>query len=169
LGVSDVVNDAANMLERLYPVPAHITACGLGEGRDFRAAYPDVTYQKIEVGKPLPFRYGAFDIATSNAVLEHVGSADAQQSFVRELCRVGRRVFITVPNRSFPLEHHTALPLVHYLDRPFHMACRVTGKQQWSDPANLILMTRKRLWRLVAGIDRSVAIGYTGLRFGPFS
>ena len=33
----------------------------------------------------------------------------------------------------------------------------------------LILMTRKRLWQLVAPIGRSAAVGYTGLLMGPFS
>ena len=40
IGVSDVVNDAANMLERKYRYPDHITALGLGEGQEFRAAFP---------------------------------------------------------------------------------------------------------------------------------
>ena len=77
VGVSDVVNDAANMLERKYPHPERITAAGLGEGDAFRAAYPKVTYRRIEANRPLPFADKAFDIAVSNAVLEHVGSVAA--------------------------------------------------------------------------------------------
>jgi hypothetical protein len=49
------------------------------------------------------------------------------------------------------------------------MACRVTGKSEWADEENLILMTRKRLWRLAAPIKRSTVVGYTGLALGPFS
>jgi hypothetical protein len=30
-------------------------------------------------------------------------------------------------------------------------------------------MTRKRLWRLAAPIEKSTAVGYTGLHLGPFS
>jgi hypothetical protein len=53
---------------------------------------------------------------------------------------------------------------------PCRVACRITGKDQWSDPANLILMTRKRLLRLVGGLEgRNVTVGYTGLRLGPLS
>ena len=43
VGVSDVVTDAANMLERKYPHPERITAAGLGEGAAFKAAYPNET------------------------------------------------------------------------------------------------------------------------------
>ena len=34
VGVSDVTNDGANVLERTYPYQRNITACGLGEGRE---------------------------------------------------------------------------------------------------------------------------------------
>lgn len=169
VGVSDVINDGANVLERAYPYPHNITACGLGEGLEFRAAFPAVAYKRIEPNVRLPFDDGSFAVATSNAVLEHVGSFTHQAFFVQELCRVARRVFISVPNRFFPIEHHTALPIAHYGDATFRMACRVTGKSEWADEENLILMTRKRLWHLAAPVRRSTAVGYTGLPLGPFS
>jgi hypothetical protein len=59
-----------------------------------------------------------------------------------------------VPNRYFPIEHHTALPIVHYQDYIFQIACRITGKSEWARNANLILMTRKRLWQLAAPIEK---------------
>lgn len=169
VGVSDIVNEGANVLERNYPYPGNITACGLGEGRDFQAAYPAVHYVRIEPNVRLPFDDGSFDIATSNAVLEHVGSFANQAFFVRELCRVARRVFISVPNRFFPIEHHTALPIAHYENTLFRMACRIAGKSAWSQEENLILMTRKRLWQLAAPIERNTAVGYAGLPLGPLS
>jgi hypothetical protein len=166
VGVSDVVNDAANMLERKYPYPARITALGLGEGADFCAAFPAVVYRRIAPNQPLPFADKSFAIATSNAVLEHVGSAANQAFFVAELMRVARKVFVTVPHRYFPVEHHTAIPLAHYWDRTFALACRALGKTEWADEANLILMSEGRLRALgPAGAQ----IAHTGLRLGPFS
>src|SRR4051812_27349944 len=91
VGVSDVVTDAANMLERKYPHRQQITAAGLGEGAAFRAAFPEVVYRRIEANRPLPFADKVFDIAVSNAVLEHVGSEPNQAAFVRELYRVARK------------------------------------------------------------------------------
>src|SRR5206468_11480186 len=72
VGVSDVVNEASNVLERKYPHPDRITAVGLGVGAEFRGAFPRVAYRRIEANWPLPFADKAFDIAVSNAVLEHV-------------------------------------------------------------------------------------------------
>ncbi len=168
VGVSDVVGDGANMLERLYPYPDRITAAGLGEGQDFRAAFPATRYVQIEPSQPLPFRDGEFDISCANAVLEHVGSPANQRAFILELARVAHRVFLTVPHRYFPVEHHTAIPLLHFTDPTFRMACKIIGKASWAEQKNLILMTRSLLASLCPpGVPRR--IGTTGLPLGPFS
>jgi len=168
VGASDVVNDAANVLERTYPHADRITAVGLGEAKAFQASFPNVAYQQIRPNAPLPFADKSFDIATSNAVLEHVGSPESQVKFVSELTRVASRVFITVPNRLFPVEHHTGIPLLHYWRGSFALACGALGKREWLDPANLILMSRGRLTEL-APQGRLAQAGHTGLRLGPFS
>ena len=168
VGVSDVVNDAANLLERLYPFPDRITACGLGGAPDFRSTFPRIDYVQIEPDRPLPFRDRQFDIATSNAVLEHVGSVPNQIRFLNELCRVGKTVFVSVPNRYFPIEHHTAIPFLHWWDKPFRIACAALGKNDWRLEGNLILMTKRRLAELLPG-SRQWTIGRTGLPLGPLS
>lgn len=166
VGVSDVINDGANLIERLYPYPDKITAAGLGEPAHFAAAFPSVRYVRLEPAAPLPFPDKAFDIATSNAVVEHLGSRDAQMRFIAELRRVARKVFITVPNRYFPVEHHTAIPFAHYWRPLFRRACALTGKEKWSDESNLILMSAGALKELGRP---SGHVGYTGIRMGPFS
>jgi SAM-dependent methyltransferase len=168
VGVSDVITDAANMLERLYPHAARITAAGLGSATDFRASFPQISYRQIEPDRPLPFANRQFDIVTSNAVLEHVGSVDKQRRFLAELLRVGRRILVTVPHRYFPVEHHTAFPLVHWTDASFALACRLTGKTSWSRSENLILMSRRHL-ATVCPPGLAPQIRYTGIKLGPFS
>jgi len=168
VGVSDVINDGANILEQLYPHPDRITAAGLGAGEDFSSAYPLVTYIRITAGSPLPFGDQSFDIAVANAVLEHVGGVTQQIDFVLDLARVARQVFITVPNRFFPVEHHTAIPLLHLWDPTFQLACRLLGKDKWARESELILMTMDSLKRL-APPGVCVRAGYTGLAMGPFS
>ena len=167
VGISDVLNQAANVLERKYPRLDHVTAVGLGAALDFQAAFPQVAYRQIAPGAPLPFPDSAFDIATSNAVLEHVGSDAAQAAFVAEMARVARRAFITVPHRFFPVEHHTGIPLLHWSDASFAAACRALGKTEWARAENLILMTQARLRRLAP--PGPALVGTTGIRMGPFS
>jgi SAM-dependent methyltransferase len=103
-----------NFLEDRYPWPDRITALGLHDGERFRTRYPRITYVEGDACA-LPFGNASFDVVHSNAVIEHVGGRDRQEAFVREALRVGRRVFVTTPNKWFPVEVHTRLPLVHWL------------------------------------------------------
>jgi SAM-dependent methyltransferase len=126
-----------NFLEERYPWRARITALGLHDGRRFRERYPEIAYVQGDACA-LPFPDDSFDIVHSNAVIEHVGPRERQEAFVREALRVGRRVFVTTPNRWFPIEVHTRLPFVHWL--PEHLSARVyelTGKP-WARDNHLL-------------------------------
>jgi hypothetical protein len=104
-----------NFFEALYPWPERITAVGHTELDRFAAAFPRVTAVRAD-GRELPFGDGAFDLGFSNAVIEHVaGGRHGQRRFLGELCRVARRVFVTTPNRLFPVDPHSLLPVVHWL------------------------------------------------------
>ena len=104
-----------NFFEARYPWPERITAVGDTELDRFDAAFPTVTSVRAD-GRSLPFADGEFDLGFSNAVIEHVsGGRAGQREFVAELCRVARRVFLTTPNRWFPLDPHTLLPFAHWL------------------------------------------------------
>lgn len=168
IGVSDVVGAAANMLERKYPYPDKITAAGLGNAEDFRAAFPMVSYVRIAPNRPLPFKDGAFDIATANAVLEHVGSRNNQELFIGEMLRVARKIFVSVPNRLFPVEHHTAIPFLHFWNKSFIFACKMMNADDWLDEENLILMSKAGLATLVPSLPET-EVDYTGIRLGRFS
>jgi hypothetical protein len=120
VGVTDAPFGAGstdNFFEALYPWPERITGVGRTELDRFSAAFPQVRAVRAD-GRDLPFANAEFDVGFSNAVVEHVaGGREGQQQFVHELCRVARRVFVTTPNRRFPLEVHTLLPFVHWLPR----------------------------------------------------
>ncbi len=123
VGVSSFPHPAANVLERKYPFASRLTAAGMGKGDGFREMFPQVRYVQLAPDGPLPFANDEFAIAIANAVLEHVGSADKQRVFLGELTRVARAAFVVVPNRLFPVEHHTMIPLLHYAQGPFRLAC----------------------------------------------
>jgi hypothetical protein len=89
-------------------------------------------------------------------------------AFVRELSRVAKKVFISVPNRYFPVEHHTAIPLLHFWRPGFELACRWLGKSEWADERNLILMSRQGLSSL-APAGAVPVVGHTGIMLGGFS
>jgi hypothetical protein len=115
---SDRSYDHSNYLEAWYPHKHRITAAGIDEATFLEQIYPGLRYIRAD-GRDLPFPNGAFDHVHSSAVLEHVGSRANQAKFLSELWRVSRRsLFVTTPNRGFPVEFHTVLPLVHWLPAP---------------------------------------------------
>ncbi len=65
----------------------------------------------------LPCADRSFDIVFSNSVIEHLGTAERQQQFAREVERAGRGYFIQTPDRAFPIEQHLWTPFVHWLPK----------------------------------------------------
>jgi len=147
-----------NFFEEHYPWPERITALGLQDGTGFRGRYPAIRYVQGDACA-LPFADGEFDIVFSNAVIEHVGGVERQRELVSEAIRVGRRVFITTPNRRFPIEVHTRLPLVHWLpDRLAHRVYRAVGK---SFATEVNLLSKRSFAALFPGRVRVVNLGLT--------
>lgn len=69
-------------------------------------------------GTAMDFRNGEFDIVHSNSVIEHVGDFEAQKAFATELRRVGRKLWVQTPARSFPVEPHFLDFLCHWFPFP---------------------------------------------------
>ena len=126
-----------NFFEELYPWPGQVTALGLHEGERFRERYPEVRYVQADALE-LPFEDGAFDVVFSNAVIEHVGGREEQRRFASECVRVARRTFVTTPNRWFPLEVHTLLPLVHWLPDPLAHRAYDLARKPWAKENHLL-------------------------------
>lgn len=146
---SDQTYEASNYIEAWYPYKEKITAVGLDDAAFLEQRYPGMTYVRAD-GRNLPFECGSFDVVHSSAVLEHLGSFSNQQLFIRELTRVARRaIFMTTPNRWFPVEFHTVLPLVHWLPKPwFRRLLSGTRYGFFSLESNLNLLDRRELLRL---------------------
>ncbi len=82
---------------------------------------------------------------------------------MRELCRVGKSFFITTPNRWFPFEHHTGLPLLHYLPPSvFRPLLRRTRYRHWAEESNLNILTAREL----AALFPVARGGRQSVRFG---
>ena len=152
VGVTDDDSYALdNCLEALYPWKDRITAAGLEDASHLERLYPGMRFVRITPG-PLPFADQSFDFVHSSAVIEHVGSRQNQAAFLAELWRVARRgVFLTTPNRWFPIEVHTVLPLIHWLPpKMFRAALKAVGKDFYATEENLNLLSEADLMRLAA-------------------
>jgi hypothetical protein len=157
LGVtSDQTYSHSNYLVHWYPHKQQITASGVDNAAFLEELYPGVKFVLAD-GRNLPFPDRQFDYVHSSAVLEHVGSEKMQVAFLREAWRVARKgIFITTPNRWFPIEFHTLLPLAHWLPPDvFRRLCRMTGREFFASEDNLNLLSSSQLRRLAmnAGVE----------------
>jgi hypothetical protein len=130
-GTEPGVASSHNFFEALYPWPEQITAVSDVPLPNFAREFPMVRCVTAS-GKELPFEDDSFDLAFSNAVVEHVGEREEQRRFVAELCRVAPQVFLSTPNRWFPVETHTLLPFIHWLPRrAADRAFDALGRDNW--------------------------------------
>jgi len=134
-----------NFFEAMYPWPERITAVSDVPLPNFAQEFPEIEPVTAS-GTNLPFEDDSFDIAFSNAVLEHVGGRKEQRRFVHELCRVAPKVFVSTPNRRFPLEVHTLMPFLHWLPRSARdRAFAVLRRDAWE---GVELLNRRELLEL---------------------
>ena len=144
-GTEPGVASSHNFFEALYPWPERITAVSDVPLPNFAREFPKVQCVTAS-GTALPFENDAFEIAFSNAVLEHVGGDEEQRQFVAELCRVAPRVFLSTPNRWFPVETHTLVPFLHWLPRPAaDRAFAALRRDNWE---RVQLLSKRRLLKL---------------------
>ncbi len=128
-----------NALEKFYPYQYNITALGIEDSKEFSKRYPEVKIVLYD-GNTFPFNSNEFDIIWSNAVLEHVGGYEKQKYFLAEALRTGKRIYLTTPNRFFPIEVHTRLPLLHFLPKKIFDKILKILKKGWAtgDYMNLL-------------------------------
>ncbi len=153
---SDRTYRSSNYLEAWYPEKEHIVAVGLDDAAFLERLHPGLRFVRAD-GLALPFADRSFDHVHASAVLEHVGDRQRQRRLIEECHRVARRtVFLTTPNRWFPVEFHTVLPLVHWLPSPvFRAILRHSGRAFLAEESNLNLLTPSE----VKGLCRDLGLG----------
>jgi SAM-dependent methyltransferase len=101
-----------------YPWKSCVCAVNIREESVARIKrrYPQIDARRGDA-RSLPWPDKFFDVVYSNAVIEHVGGEEDQRRMAAEIMRVGKRWFVTTPNRWYPFEFHLRLPLVTWLPR----------------------------------------------------
>lgn len=147
---SDQKNEDSNFFLKKFAGCKKVTALSNEDAGWLEKVYPGLEFV-LGDGRSMPFEDNAFDLVFSNAVIEHVGSLQQQERFLLESVRVARRhIFLTTPNRWYPVELHTLFPLVHYLPKQLHrkILC-LLGHEFLSREENLNLMDISSIKRLL--------------------
>ena len=85
------------------------------------------------------------DLVISNATLEHVGDKNSQIKMIENVIKLSKKIFvITTPNRFYPIDFHTKIPLIHWLPKSIHRKIlKFLGLEYFSKIENLNLMSKK--------------------------
>jgi SAM-dependent methyltransferase len=112
-------------------------------------------FVEADVLAGLPFEDGAFDLAYSSSVIEHV-APERRPAFAAELRRVARGFYVQTPAFSFPIEPHALLPFAHWLPpalrRPYW---RLGAGGEWEE----IHLLRRAEMAALFGKPRAERIG----------
>lgn len=142
-GIAGVKTVTNNFFEFFYPYTNHITATSIEDASILEKTFKGLSFVQTEAYQT-PFSDRQFDAVFCNAVVEHTGSREQQKAFIQEYCRVGKKFFFTTPNRWFPIEVHSALPLIHWLPpQCFRRVLKILGKEALADESILNLLTEK--------------------------
>jgi SAM-dependent methyltransferase len=173
----------AAVLEGTGALPRNVYIADIDAGRVRAGAqkYGFVPVVIPESGR-LPFSDGFFDIVYCSSVIEHVTVPKAevwrakgasfrrraeasQRAFAQEIRRLGKAYFVQTPNRWFPIESHTWLPLVGFVPRAVQLATINVSNRFWikSTQPDWHLLTARDMRMLFpdAEIHHERALGLT--------
>jgi hypothetical protein len=151
IGVSpDETLPDTNFFESLYPYKKKLSIASVENCIELVSKYGLKTFYPINADKKLPFKDNQFDIVVSFATLEHVGDVQKQRRFLNELFRIGKKVFITTPDRAALYEPHTATFFLHWLPPAlFRRIVYLMGKKFWSQEDHLHILSYRELKGMV--------------------
>ena len=141
---ADKLHPESNFFEQFFPQKNKITAVSNQDAKFLETEYPGLTFVQGN-GLDMPFKDNNFDLVFSSAVLEHVGSFEKQRKFFDECLRVSKKyVFLTTPNRFYPVDFHTYLPFAHWLPKKLHRKIlNLIGQKELALEENLNLLSKK--------------------------
>lgn len=92
------------------------------------------------------------DLLVCSATIEHLGDFGSIKMGIDNIVNLSNKYFIlTTPNRYFPIEFHTKIPLIHLLPKKFHrLFLKTFGNEFFSKEENLNLLSKKDLKNLMS-------------------
>jgi hypothetical protein len=110
------------------------------------------------------------DLVISSATIEHVGSLKNQIRKVNNMIKLSKQyIVITTPNRFFPIEVHTKLPLIHWLPKKiFRKILLLLGMSYFAHENNLNLLCRNDLHIILSNFSKKINYKIYNIKFLGF-
>ena len=83
------------------------------------------------------------DLVVSNATIEHVGNTLNQKKMLENIIKLTKKIFvITTPNKFYPIELHTKIPLIHWFPKSiYRKILKFLGLSFYANEENLNLLS----------------------------
>lgn len=104
-GVCLALANLANLVVGIEINPLAIPLAKLKAKKAVRGAIDFI----LASGLNMPFRQGSFDLVVCNDVLEHVDDKDRLLNEINLVLAEGGHLFLTTPNKLYPVEPHTGM------------------------------------------------------------
>ena len=154
VGTTSSLDDHENLLITSYPFKSKISCLSNQSLNKFNLRYKEMKIYKGD-GRKMSFKMNKFDYVISTATIEHVGSFNNQVKFIEECLRVSKKkLFITTPNRFFPIDFHTRLPFIHWLPKNIHRKIlTILNENYLNKEKNLNLLCKKSIIKICNKIN----------------
>ena len=98
------------------------------------------------------------DLVISSATIEHVGNFQNQVSKIKNMIFLSNQyVVISTPNRFYPIELHTKLPLIHWLPKKiFRRILLFFNMKYFADEKNLNLLSKSELIEILNTFSKKI-------------
>lgn len=175
-GVSDSINQDSNPFVKFFLKKKrdNIYGCGVDNPENVMKNYKELKYKRIKPYTKLPYKKNFFSLSISHAVFEHIGNETKKKFYLSELIRISDNVFISIPNRYFPIEHHSNIPMLGYLpSKLIYKILSFFNYNLFKNEKNLTFNSKSKFFKIATKLKKKYNIdfhlGYTGLKFGIFS
>ena len=91
------------------------------------------------------------DLVVSNATIEHVGNTLNQKKMLENVIKLTKKIFvITTPNKFYPIELHTKIPLIHWFPKSiYRKILKFLGLSFYANEENLNLLSVNELKKML--------------------
>ena len=154
IGSTEVLEAHENYLLHHYNYKSSLTCFSDQNLEKLKEKFPEINTLRGD-GRNMKIQDNFFDIAYSNATIEHVGSYQNQIKFLSELFRVSKKgVFLTTPNRFFPIDLHTFIPIIHMFPKKIHrFILNIFNQKFLAKEENLNLLSKNDLINICKNLE----------------
>ncbi|MDC1330643.1 hypothetical protein N8212_00995 [Pelagibacteraceae bacterium] len=107
------------------------------------------------------------DLVVSNATIEHVGNTLNQKKMLENIIKLTKKYFvITTPNKFYPIEFHTKIPLIHWLPKSiYRKILKILGLSFYANEENLNLLSVNKIKKMLDNYKIEYEIRFIKLFF----